>query len=193
MKIRNGKLWIGAVAFFMVSVFTIVTLNSYASTVESTSFPDHSQLEIITSLPGDSKSSPDWTASSLIIVDQGVDNYRALLQELADASDQVNPDVLVLDPERDGISQITRWFASRSGQYDSVHIISHAFAGELVLGSTTLQDDMLDAYLTDFEVWRGALSQDADILIYGCELTANTSGQNFAENLSRVTQADVAA
>ncbi|MFK8030357.1 MAG: DUF4347 domain-containing protein [Gammaproteobacteria bacterium] len=192
MKSRNGKLWIGAVALFTVSVFTFATIRSYASVTPEVLLSNHSDSAFHSPLRT-AKQASLKTATSLIIVDESVDDYRSLLLELTDSKALLKPEVLVLDRKRDGIRQITERLAQSSAQYDSVHIISHALSGEVQLGNSILKHEVLDTYLDELTLWREALSEDADILFYGCELAASESGKHFAQILSQMTQADVAA
>ena len=41
--------------------------------------------------------------------------------------------------------------------------------------------------------WGDALTEDADLLIYGCDLTATAEGEQLVDSLAQITGADVAA
>ena len=43
------------------------------------------------------------------------------------------------------------------------------------------------------EAWAKALTADADVLLYGCDVAAGDEGQDFVRALSEATGADVAA
>src|SRR6185436_7436554 len=51
----------------------------------------------------------------------------------------------------------------------------------------------LDARAADLTGWRAALTSDADILLYGCDIGAGAGGLTLVQTLSGLTGADVAA
>ncbi|MCZ0901261.1 DUF4347 domain-containing protein, partial [Microcoleus sp. HI-ES] len=75
---------------------------------------------------------------------------------------------------------------------DQVHVFSHGNSGSLQLGSTTLNSDNLSQYESQLQGWRNALSDQADILLYGCDVAAG-SGSDFVDRLGELTGADIAA
>jgi len=137
------------------------------------------------------------TASTLIFVDATVDNYQSLLQG-ADPTAQV----VVLDPGYDGIQQISEVLASdrtlaspqlASPQFASLHIVSHGGPGSLRLGSTQLDSDSLGQYAAQIQQWQASLTENADILLYGCNVASTESGKAFVRQISQLTGAEVAA
>ncbi len=104
-----------------------------------------------------------------------------------------NIEVIVLEPSRDGVEQIAEVLSGRSG-VDAIHIVSHGSAGELILGSTRLNSASIEgAHADELVVIRDALSERADILIYGCNFGTGDNGQLAVELLANLTGADVAA
>ena len=59
--------------------------------------------------------------------------------------------------------------------------------------NATLNSDTLPEYKKTIEEWSLALDEDADLLLYGCEVTLDGKGSSFVQELSQVTQADVSA
>jgi hypothetical protein len=98
----------------------------------------------------------------------------------------------MLDPERDGVEQITEALADHEG-LDAVHIVSHGADGVLELGSGTLSAANLDAHARDVARWGDALALDGDLLLYGCDVARSDAGQTLVESLGKLTGADVAA
>ncbi|HEY9643551.1 MAG TPA: DUF4347 domain-containing protein, partial [Coleofasciculaceae cyanobacterium] len=127
------------------------------------------------------------TPSTLIFVDSRVDDYQNLIQG-ADPTAQI----VVLDPTQDGIEQISQVLAAHTG-VSSVQIVSHGNTGNLKLGSTQLEADNLSRYAAQLQQWRASLTEDADILLYGCNVAAGDDGKAFVEQISQLTGADVAA
>ena len=63
----------------------------------------------------------------------------------------------------------------------------------LQLGSSQLDADSLSQNQEIIRQWGVALSEQGDILLYGCNVAEDQTGILFVENLSRVIGADVAA
>ncbi len=120
-------------------------------------------------------------------VDSRVVDAEVLLARLA-----ADTSIYWLDPERDGIRQITEALGGLA-DINSVHVISHGSAGCLLLGSTALTEAALSAYGESFGVWRSSLVHGADILLYGCDVAAGSNGASFLSALAGWTGADVAA
>ena len=101
-------------------------------------------------------------------------------------------EVHVLDATQDGLTQMTRLLAGRSG-LDAIHILSHGSAGALQLGSSTLNDAALTSRATDLAQIGQSLSAEGDILLYGCNVAVGEVGAQFVGKLAQATGADVAA
>ncbi|HIK08753.1 MAG TPA: DUF4347 domain-containing protein, partial [Oscillatoriaceae cyanobacterium M33_DOE_052] len=125
--------------------------------------------------------------ASIIFVDSSVENYQTLLQG-ADP----NAQVVVLDTERSGIAQITETLALRQ-DITAVHLLSHGSVGNLHLGRDILNTDNLAKFSPQIKQWGASLTENADILLYGCDVAAGVTGANFIQNLSSLTSADIAA
>lgn len=125
--------------------------------------------------------------STLVFVDPTVNEYQSLI-------DNVRPgvDVIVLDPTRDGITQITKAIV----QYfavGTIHIVSHGEPGRLYLGASELSLATFSRYARQLRGWSRQLTDNAEILIYGCKVAYGTIGNCFVQQLGRVTGAKVAA
>ncbi len=126
----------------------------------------------------------------IILLDSSVVGIQELLDDLSQSRRQA--DVFVLDSERDGIDQITEILNSRV-DISSIHIVSHAEAGSVKLGNVWLREQNLNGYAGQIASWQNALTSDADILLYGCDLAANEAGRSLVESLGVLTGADIAA
>ena len=101
-------------------------------------------------------------------------------------------DVYVLDHHSDGYAQIDNVLA----EYDSlnaIHFVSHGSDGMIQLGGSWLTAGNIEQYQSQLQSWGMALSDDGDILIYGCDVAAGPQGQAFIDNVARLTGADIAA
>ncbi|MEG4252145.1 DUF4347 domain-containing protein, partial [Microcoleus sp. Pol10D4] len=150
------------------------------------------------------------TPKAIAFIDTAVPDWKTLV-------DGVTPgtEVILLDSNHNGVEQIAQKL--RGGNFCAVHIVSHGAVGSLQLGNTMLTLDTLsDRALTptsiineenrgvvsspqncDFVLWvkewaKGLVS-DAEILLYGCNVAKGDLGAAFAERLSQLTGAKVAA
>ena len=98
----------------------------------------------------------------------------------------------MLDGDRDGLEQISEALAGRDN-VAAVHIIAHGGEGVVQLGSNVFNADALERRALEIEAWQSALTADADILLYGCDVAASAQGQLFVDALARLTDADVSA
>jgi hypothetical protein len=123
----------------------------------------------------------------IVFIDAGVEDYQQILKS-------VNPwaEVVILQTDRDGVSQISDVLSHRD-DLSAIHIFSHGNAADLRLGNTSLTNGNLADYATQIQSWKSALNDSADILLYGCDVAAGITGQEFVGQLSRWTGADVAA
>ena len=129
---------------------------------------------------------------NLMFVDPSVENIDQLKQELAD-----NTIAYKLDATADGISQVTEALADLKSKFNisfsSLHFVSHGAEGEIQLGSTTLNSTAISNYQDQLESWKGLLTDDADLLFYGCNLAKSEAGESLLKTISNYTDADIAA
>ncbi|MGK7895724.1 MAG: DUF4347 domain-containing protein [Xenococcus sp. (in: cyanobacteria)] len=123
---------------------------------------------------------------NLLFIDSGIDNYETLISGVE------NSELILLDSTKNGIEQITE-ILNNYAEVDSIHIISHGQAGSLQLGSTNLNAGNLNSYADDLAIWSESLTEKGDILLYGCDVGAESVGFEFVNSLSQLTNADIAA
>lgn len=123
----------------------------------------------------------------IAFIDPGIDDYQTLVNG-------VNPGVkvYVLDSQQDGVLQITHILQQQT-ELDAIHIISHGNVGYLSLGNSVLSTDTLSQYQQALFSWQLGLKQNADILIYGCEVAKGNVGKKFVQQLALITGANIAA
>lgn len=126
-------------------------------------------------------------STTLVFIDSAVPDSHLLTAGL-----KTGLEVLCLHPEEDGIWQITQALQTRHN-LQSLHIVSHGSPGSLQLGSTHLSLENLDQYQPQLQQWADSLTENADILLYGCNVAATTQGRTFIQKLSQLTQAHIAA
>ena len=101
-------------------------------------------------------------------------------------------EVIILDTGRDGIEQVSEILSTRD-ELDAIHIFTHGRDGQLALGSDWLDSDDLQENSDALAAWGESLSEDGDILLYGCSIAAGDTGQDFVDSLAGLTSADVSA
>ncbi|GAB4278282.1 MAG: hypothetical protein Fur0025_04730 [Oscillatoriaceae cyanobacterium] len=124
----------------------------------------------------------------LVVIDPQVPDY----QQLA-AGIKPGVELLILDPDRDGIEQITEYLQTAprsSGSWgdSSAHIISHGSPGTLYLGNTTVELSNIEQYRPQLQKW--GISH---LYIYGCQVAAGDAGAEFLQKLHQITQTQIYA
>ncbi|MDD5596827.1 MAG: DUF4347 domain-containing protein, partial [Victivallaceae bacterium] len=131
----------------------------------------------------------DHVNHEIAFINSSVMNVDEILDDLGD-----NVEVVILDSGTDALDYITDYLNEHSDvKYDAVHIITHGNEGYFVLNGEVIDSDYVSENASDFVQWRNALSEDADIMIYGCNLTGSLDGQNLVATIASLTGADVAA
>ncbi|NJM27600.1 MAG: DUF4347 domain-containing protein [Pseudanabaena sp. RU_4_16] len=114
----------------------------------------------------------------LVFIDSNVTDYQSLI-----AGVKPSAEVILLKGDRDGITQITDALKGRSG-ITSIQILSHGNPGKIQLGNSSLSQSNLDSYADQLQSWSSALSSDADILLFGCDIASGEAGDNFIHQIS---------
>ncbi len=155
--------------------------------------PEKDSIHLVDYAQAERTEAAENQSRELIILDASTPDYESLLADLTgqDESDRLF-EYAVLDPNEDGIQQITELLSGYS-DLDAVHIVSHGDEGSISLGSTTLNHDSLVDNASVIEAWGDAFTAEGDLLVYGCNLAATEAGRDLVDVLSRLTEADVAA
>ncbi len=150
------------------------------------------------------------TPKAIAFIDNAAPDWKTLV-------DGVTPgtEVILLDSNRNGVEQIAQKL--RGGNFSAVHIVSHGAVGSLQLGNTMLTLDTLNAstptniineenrgvvslspsrncdFVMWVKEWAKGLASNAEILLYGCNVAKGDLGAAFAQRLSQLTGANIAA
>ncbi|MGD7037264.1 VCBS domain-containing protein, partial [Alkalicoccus sp. WONF2802] len=98
----------------------------------------------------------------------------------------------VIDSGADGLDQIMTTL-EHHGEFDAIHIISHGQPGAIQLGNSLIDRSTLTERSADFEHLGSFISENGDILLYGCNVGEGDEGHAFVHELAQLTNADVAA
>lgn len=97
-----------------------------------------------------------------------------------------------LDNQTDAVEQIAKILAQHTN-IQTLHIISHGSPGNLYLGTTALNSSNIKNYSPQLQQWRNALTPNASIILYGCNLAAGDAGNQFLTQLHQLTRAKICA
>lgn len=128
------------------------------------------------------------TGHEVVFIDGAVANIGQILQGI----DLQRYEVHVLDSNSDGLAQIAGILSASQG-VTSVHIVSHGADGKVQLGNVILSSANLLTEQQQLARIGQALGNGADILLYGCDIAADSGGRGFVDALSTLTGHDVAA
>ncbi|MEG3844937.1 DUF4347 domain-containing protein, partial [Microcoleus sp. herbarium14] len=98
----------------------------------------------------------------------------------------------ILKSQPDAIEQITALLAQHTG-IESLHIITHGSSGSLYLGTTELNSSNIENYSQQLQQWRNSFTENASIILYGCNVAAGDRGHQFLAQLHQLTGANIAA
>jgi len=178
-----SSLAIKLVFFFFVILFAVLNSRPLLS---SEAIPHHKFIEI----PG--ADSIVQSSQELVVLDPGIAVDNVDFSDLFDLNDP-HFEVLILNEQLSGVDQITEHLLRSKELYSAVHVVAHGSDGELELGKDSVTQTNLSVFQADLQKWSGALSEQADLLIYACELAQTPHGISFVEKLAEFTGADVAA
>ena len=116
-------------------------------------------------------------------VDATVTDYQTLVDGVGEGVETY------LVTSMDGIKAIL----ANETNIDAIHILSHGTTGEITVGNDVLNDTTLADNALLLETMKNSLSENGDILLYGCNVASDGSGQEFINTFAQITQADVAA
>ncbi len=122
----------------------------------------------------------------VVFIDTTVTDWRALV-----SGAQSGMEVVLLNGNRDGLTQMAAWAESKSG-YDAVHVLSHGDEGHVTLGTLKLDTAVTEIRAADLAALGAVLKADGDLLLYGCSV-ASGEGTDFIAAMAARTGADVAA
>ena len=127
----------------------------------------------------------------IVFVDGSVPDAQALVEAMQADPGERQLEVVVLDPNADGIAQVTEELAKRQG-LDAIHLIGHGTDGSIRLGTSLLDAGEASRRAATLVRWHNALKPDADILLYGCRTAYGLGGERLLATLADLTGADVA-
>jgi hypothetical protein len=113
---------------------------------------------------------PAHVSRTLLIFDDRVPERHILLEKL-----DPRLDVAILDRNRDGVAQISARLQTHTTPIARLHLVTHGAPDRLFLGCTPLDLTTLPHYATAIARWSEWLLDDAEIVLYGCNVAARSA------------------
>lgn len=123
----------------------------------------------------------------LVFIDSQVQDASSIAQSLP-----AGTQVVMLDASQDGLAQMAAYVAGRQG-FESISLFSHGGPGAVQAGSAWLTSATVSAHADDLRVIGQALTEQGDLLFYGCKVGAGSEGQALLDSIAAITAADGAA
>ena len=131
----------------------------------------------------------DGEDRTLVIINSsvlGADDIVAAISEHAD--------VLQLRSGGNALDQINAYLDGKSDvSYAAIHIVSHGNDRSFTLSGESIDSAFLAENRDAFAEIGSHLTDNGDILLYGCDLASTAEGRALAADLAEITGADVAA
>ena len=125
--------------------------------------------------------------TAIVFIDGALEDTQTLVDAVP-----ANAEVHILSGDSDGFDQISE-ILEHHDRVDEIHIFGHGAAGEARLGTASLSLETLTTHSDTLAVLKNTLTEDGDILLYGCDIAAGEEGEAFIEELAELTAADIAA
>ncbi|MBR4075589.1 MAG: DUF4347 domain-containing protein, partial [Lentisphaeria bacterium] len=134
-----------------------------------------------------SEAASETSERILVVLNSSVADADSIIAGLGE-----NVEVLKLTAGTDALDSINDYLdAHADTEYSAIHIVSHGNEGYI-----SLNGERIDAATLNPADWKAIgehLSDDADILIYGCDTAKSDEGKALVQSIADLTGADVAA
>ncbi|MBT9595086.1 MAG: DUF4347 domain-containing protein, partial [Vitreoscilla sp.] len=129
----------------------------------------------------------------IVFIDASLPDAQGLIADLrAQQSGGRLIEIVTIAAGQDGLALISHTLSGRQ-DITAVHVLAHGSDGQLRLGSSLLDSQALVRRAGELAAWSDALTADADLLLYGCDLARGPAGRQLLQDLGALTGADVAA
>ncbi|MBQ7401214.1 MAG: DUF4347 domain-containing protein, partial [Lentisphaeria bacterium] len=134
-----------------------------------------------------SEAASETSERILVVLNSSVADADSIIAGLGE-----NVEVLKLTAGTDALDSINDYLdAHADTEYSAIHIVSHGNEGYISLNGERIEASSLNP--ADWKAIGEHLSDDADILIYGCDTAKSDEGKALVQSIADLTGADVAA
>ncbi len=123
----------------------------------------------------------------VVFIDSQIQDYQSLINAF-----NSDTEVYLIQSNEDGFKKIDNTLKDNSN-ISSLHIIGHGSAGKILFGNATLSNDTIQSYNQTLRSIGQYLTEDGDILFYGCNVASTEGGKALISKISEITKADIAA
>jgi hypothetical protein len=103
-------------------------------------------------------------------------------------------EVVVLDPNSDGVQQIANFLQRHPDpNLTTIDIVAHGQDGMLFLGNAVLDNATVGQYAAQLKTIGAAMQPGGDLMLYGCDVAADPSGVVLLAQITDETGVNVAA
>ena len=133
--------------------------------------------------PAASATTSSTTGHQIVFIDGNVPDAQALAQGV-----QPGIEVVILDPNGNGVQQIADYLTSHNEQnLDAIQIVSHGEDATVRLGNTIFGLADISMFSSQLATIGQALKPGGDILFYGCNVGEGVAGALFEIEVSQAT------
>ena len=125
------------------------------------------------------------TDRELVVINGTVPDKEAIIAEL-----KPNQDVLILE-DGNGLDELNEYLDGADTKYSAIHLVTHGNDGYIYVNG-----EKVDAETFKADEWAAVgehLTDDGDILLYGCNTAESEAGQILVNKIADASGADVAA
>ena len=123
----------------------------------------------------------------LVVLNSSVADADSIVNDLGD-----NVEVLRLTSGTDALDTINDYLDEHADtKYSAIHLVSHGSEGYITLNGEKIDSTTINP--ADWKAIGEHLTDDADILVYGCDTAKSEEGKALVQTIANLTGADVAA
>ncbi|MBE6408715.1 MAG: DUF4347 domain-containing protein, partial [Lentisphaerae bacterium] len=123
----------------------------------------------------------------LVVLNSSVADADSIVNDLGD-----NVEVLRLTSGTDALDAINDYLDEHADtKYSAIHLVSHGSEGYITLNGEKIDSTTINP--ADWKAIGEHLTDDADILVYGCDTAKSEEGKALVQTIANLTGADVAA
>ena len=123
----------------------------------------------------------------VVFIDSQIQDYQTLINTF-----NKDTEVYLIQSNEDGFKKINSVLKDNHN-VSSLHIIGHGSAGKILFGNAILSNDTIQSYNQTLRSIGQCLTEDGDILFYGCNVASTDGGKTLISKISELTKADIAA
>ncbi|MBO5821494.1 MAG: DUF4347 domain-containing protein, partial [Lentisphaeria bacterium] len=125
------------------------------------------------------------TDKELVVINSTVADKDAIIAEL-----KPDQEVLILE-DGNGLDELNEYLDNSDTKYSAIHFVTHGNDGYISVNGELIDSENFDA--AQWQEIGEHLTEDGDILLYGCDTAATAEGKLLTEMISEASGADVAA